>query len=219
MVKPDSPEVKILTGARAEFCEFGLRGARMQSIADRCGVNKALLHYYFRSKEKLYEAVLQDIVQTMRGAVQVQLDEDEDEGDIRTLLRRIISTYIRILQQNPDIVRFILRETAEGGTHLPGLVALVVPKVRDIPERIGKRLAAETEAGRIRKIKPVHFMLNLIGMCIFTFVARPIMAEINNLMHLGITFDDSFFNERIDMILEMVMNGIATDVYRKEGGA
>ena len=219
MVKENSPESKILAAARSEFIEFGLRGARMQSIADRCGVNKALLHYYFRSKEKLYEAALQDIVQTIRSAVQVQLDEDEADGDIRTLLRRIISTYIRILQQNPDIVRFFLREVAEGGTHLPGLITMVAPVVRDIPERIMKRFAVEIQAGSVRKQSPLHMILNLLGMCIFTFVAHPVVAEVSRQMNLGITFDDTFFDERIDMILEMVMNGIVTDKYRRRSGA
>ena len=183
----------------------------MQSIADRCGVNKALLHYYYRSKKRLYEAVLQDIVQTMRGAIEPQLGDDAVDGDIRTLLRGIITTYIRTLQRNPDIVRFMFREIAEGGTHLPELIAQVAPMVRGIPERISRRLAAEVEAGTIRKVPGIQLMLNIIGMCIFTFVAQPMVSEISRQLSLNIDFDEYFFEERIENILDMVMQGIATD--------
>ena len=132
MADSDSPEQKILAAARSEFIEFGLRGARTQAIADRCGVNKALLHYYFRSKDRLYEAVLQDIARTMRSAMELQLEEVGDDEEIRSLLRRVIATYIGTLQRNPDIARFMFREIAEGGGHLPGLIAQIAPSVRGI---------------------------------------------------------------------------------------
>ena len=205
-----SPESRILAAARSEFVAFGLRGARMQSIADRCGVNKALLHYYFRSKERLYEAVLKDIVQTMRTALESQLDEDAANGDIRTLLRRIITVYVRTLQRNPDIVRFMFREIAEGGNYLPELVTQVAPLVQDIPGRIMRRFGEEADAGTIRRMSWHHLMLNIIGMCIFTFVAQPVVTEISRQLRIDIDFDETFFDERIDTILDMVLHGIMT---------
>ncbi len=217
MVESESPEQKILAAARSEFIEFGFHGARTQAIADRCGVNKALLHYYFRSKERLYEAVLQDIAQTMRAAMEVQLEEGDPGEDIRSLLRRIIATYIGTLQHNPDIARFMFREIAEGGGHLPGLIAQVAPSVSGIPEHIGRRLAAEVGAGKIREVAGIHLLLNIVGMCVFTFVARPIVAEVSRQFDMRITFDDSFYRDRIESIVDLVMQGITTDPNRKKG--
>ena len=210
MVKNESSESRILAAARSEFCEFGLRGARMQAIADRCGVNKALVHYYFRSKERLYEAVLKDIVHTMRTAIDRHLDDDDAGADIRVLLRNIISVYIGTLRQYPDIARFMFREVAEGGTHLPSLISQVAPVVRELPLKISLRFAAEMDAGTIRRMPGVHLLLNILGMCVFTFAAQPIISAISRNLDLKIGFDDVFYEERIDTILEMVLRGIMT---------
>jgi TetR/AcrR family transcriptional regulator len=217
MVKNETSESRILAGARQEFIEHGLRGARMQAIADRCGVNKALLHYYFRSKEGLYQAVLQEIVQTMRAAIDEQLITPSTGDDIQALLHRFISVYIRTLHSNPDFPRFMFREIADGGTNMSKLIESVAPLVKNIPIEINRRLLAGMESGKIKRVPPLHLMLNVLGMCIFTFIARPIIAEINKQVNLGITFDASFFDMRIRTILDMVMNGISTDRQNGKG--
>ena len=217
MDKTETSEYRILAGAREEFIENGLRGARMQSIADRCGVNKALLHYYFRSKERLYQAVMKDIMQTMRAAIEEQLGSINGGDDIRTLLHRLITVYIHTLQHNPDFPRFMLREMADGGANLSKLIESVDPLIKNIPVEINRRLAAGMASGRIRQVPPLHLMLNVLGMCIFTFIARPIILEINRQMHLGVELDESFFDTRIEMILDMVMHGIAAEPQRVKG--
>jgi AcrR family transcriptional regulator len=200
---PDSSELRILAAAREEFIGRGLRGARMQSIADRAGVNKALVHYYFRSKEKLYDAVLQDTMRTIVGALQRELPPDTEETDLRTLLRRIVTAYITTFQSNPNFPRFIIRELADGGTRLPGLIDAGIMTAGVFPRRIHALLIAGMEQGTIRKIKPVHFLLNLLGMSIFTFIARPILTLVNKRAPLGIAFDDAFFTDRIDSIVDL----------------
>lgn len=217
MVKNRTTESRILSGARQEFIENGLRGARMQSIADRCSVNKALLHYYFRSKERLYQAVLQDIVQTMRAAINEQMLTVTPGNDIRTMLRRFVSVYIRILLNNPDFPRFMLREMADGGVNLPELIESAAPLVKSIPEEINRRLSAGMSSGKIRRIPNLHLMLNVVGMCIVTFIAQPLLAEIDKQMRLGIEFDASFFDMRIETILDMVMHGIAVEPLNRKG--
>jgi TetR/AcrR family transcriptional regulator len=217
MVKPNnktiqsnhlSPEARILSAARAEFIERGLRGARMQSIADRGKVNKALLHYYFRSKEKLYQAVLQDIMRTLLGAVRAELPNQTGEDDIKSLVRLIVTTYIKTLQKNQDFPRFMLREIVDGGDHLPIMVNELITSFGEIPLRIHRMLSGQMKRQKIRKIDPVQFALNILGMCIFTFVARPIVGAVSERVNLGIEFDDAFFNRRIEAILDMAFHGI-----------
>jgi AcrR family transcriptional regulator len=206
--QPLPSEARILAAARSEFIERGLRGARMQAIADRGGVNKALLHYYFRSKEKLYHAVLQDIMHTLLGAVRAELPVENGEDDIRSLLRLIVTAYIKTLQKNQDFPRFMLREIVDGGEHLPVMVNEVIESFGDIPLRMYRMLIAQMKLGKIRKIDPTHIALNILGMCIFTFIARPIVGAISKRVNLGVTFDDNFFNCRIEAILDMALNGI-----------
>jgi TetR/AcrR family transcriptional regulator len=217
MVKPKSktnrlinasPESRILAAARSEFIERGLRGARMQSIADRASVNKALLHYYFRSKEKLYDSVLQDIMRTLLGAVRAQLPRETGQDDFRSLLRLMVTSYISTLRKNQDFPRFMLREIVDGGAHLPVMVNELITSFGDIPLRIHRQLTAQMTQGKIRRVDPIHFALNILGMCIFTFIAQPIVNIVTARVNLGIAFDDRFYSDRIEAILDMAFHGV-----------
>jgi AcrR family transcriptional regulator len=203
----ETTEKRIIAGARTEFIENGFRGARMQAIADRCGVNKALLHYYYRSKERLYEAVFHDIAETMRVALEETLVMLDTNNDLRSFLRSIITAYIETLRKNSDFPRFFLREMADGGKMFPVFVQSVAPSFRNVPIKIHAFLTKEKLAGRIRDIPPLHVILNLLGMCIFTFIAQPVVVEISRQFNLGLEYDAGFFETRIEAILETAMHG------------
>jgi TetR/AcrR family transcriptional regulator len=206
--KKGPAERRILRAAREEFIERGATGARMQTIADRAGVNKALLHYYFRSKERLYEAALENILTTLGNALRRQLPKGKKVDDVRGLLRQIITAYINTLRANPDFPRFILRELADGGAHLPRIVNLFITSFGDIPLRIYGLLQKEALRGRLRTMVPVHIALNIVGMCIFTFIAQPILATVAERTALHLKFDDRFFDDRINAIVSMSCDGI-----------
>jgi len=217
MVKPSnktirsknaSAEERILRAAREVFIECGLAGTRMQTIADRAGANKALLHYYFRSKERLYEAVLENILTTIGSALRSQLPQGKEINDLRGLLRQIITVYINTFRSNPDFPRFMIREFADGGTHLPGIVNLFISGFGDIPRRIYGLLQKEALRGRMRTVVPLHIVLNIVGMCVFTFIAQPVLAIVDKKTSLHLTFDDAFFTDRINAIVTMACDGI-----------
>jgi TetR/AcrR family transcriptional regulator len=209
VTESETTEKRIIAGARMEFIENGFRGARMQAIADRCGVNKALLHYYYRTKERLYEAVFHDIAQTMRCALEETLVMLDTNNDLRSFLRSIITAYIQTLRKNSDFPRFFLREMADGGKMFPAFIQSVAPSFSNVPIRIHAFLKKEKLAGRIRNIPPLHVLLNVLGMCIFTFIAQPVVVEINRQFNIGLAYDNDFFETRIEAILEMTMHGIA----------
>ncbi|MGA2506154.1 MAG: TetR/AcrR family transcriptional regulator [Chitinispirillaceae bacterium] len=206
--KNGSAEERILRAAREEFIERGLRGGRMQSIANRANANKALLHYYFRTKERLYEAVLENILATIGSALRSQLPLDKEASGLRGLLRQIITVYINTFRANPDFPRFIMRELADGGAHLPTIVNLFITGFGDIPQRIYTLLQKEYLQGKLRKVVPIHIALNIVGMCIFTFIARPILAIVDERTSLHLAFDDRFFADRINAIVTMACDGI-----------
>ena len=217
MVKPSnktirsrnaSAEERILRAAREVFIKRGLAGARMQMIADRAGANKALLHYYFRSKERLYEAVFENILATIGSALRSQLPHDREVNDLRGLLRQIITVYINTFRANPDFPRFMVREFADGGAHLPGIVNLFIAGFGDIPRRIYGLMQKEALQGRLRPVVPIHIALNIVGMCVFTFIARPVLAVVDKNTSLNLKFDDDFFNDRINAIVTMACDGI-----------
>lgn len=207
-IKKDSTEQRILRAAREEFISQGLKGARMQAIADRANVNKALLHYYFRTKEKLYDAVLQNILATVWTVLRDQFSKNGSADDIRSLLRQIVTVYIETLEANPDFPRIMLCEIAEGGKRLPFLIESFVGSFGDIPLKINQLLLLEMRRGTIRKVEPIHLAINVLGMCVFTFLARPILSMAGRSGAPRIRLDGKFYRDRIESIVSLVCCGI-----------
>ena len=100
-------EEKIIEAATKIFLEKGKDGARMQEIADRAGINKALLHYYFRSKEKLYAEVFSNELRKFFRSILGTIKESEDFKDF---IQTFINLYIDTISKNPKLFRFILWE-------------------------------------------------------------------------------------------------------------
>jgi len=165
----DSTEQKIFDAAHEVFTQKGMDGAKMQEIADRAGINKALLHYYYRSKEKLYETVARAIIGKALPAIRQVIESDQPLED---KLRRFIETYIDIISKNTFIPLFIISEINK---HPDRFIDSVLPKDLPKPEQFFQQVQAEINAGRIRPIRPQHLIVNIISMCVFPFVGKPMI--------------------------------------------
>jgi TetR/AcrR family transcriptional regulator len=186
-------ERRILEAAHAVFIRTGTAGARMQEIAREAGVNSALLHYYFRSKERLAEAVfrraagelLPEVIGILSGG-----------ATLAEKVERVIAVEIDHLARSPYLPVYILSELAHHPERLRQLLSSLTGQQ---PEAIGQRLItvlgrqirAGVRAGAIRAIAPEQFIVNLLSLCIFPFAARPMLTVI-----LG--FDDPAFRKFID---------------------
>src|SRR5690606_9132400 len=152
-------EMRILVAARKEFIAKGLDGARMQAVAASAGVNKALLHYYFRSKEKLYGKVLEEILGAVWGKLAGEFRDRSPEAGLEPMLRTVVSTYVRTLAANPEFPLFIFRELAGGGDRLREGLPELIRRFQEVPATMARVLREETEAGNILPIAPVHFFM------------------------------------------------------------
>ena len=107
MAKEQNTEDKIVNAAKRVFIQKGMDGARMQEIATEAGINKALLHYYFRTKAKLFDQVFsivfKDIFEVLEMAVMKELSFEE-------FLEQFISEYIALLKRKPYIPQFVIHE-------------------------------------------------------------------------------------------------------------
>jgi AcrR family transcriptional regulator len=205
---PDT-EQRILAAARAEFVAFGSAGARMQAIARRAGVNKALLHYYFRSKDRLYEAVLNDIMSRVWSALSAGIGAQQEIADVRGMIRAIVSAYTGVLRADPDFPPIMVREFADGGPHVPAILDNMIKSFGNMPERIFTTLARGMKAGAIRPIDPPHVFMNIMGMSAATFLIRPIVAAIaRKVTRREIIFNDDFYAARIEAIVTMACDGL-----------
>ena len=165
----DSTEQKIFEAAREIFIQKGMDGAKMQEIADLAGINKALLHYYYRSKEKLYEMVARAVLGKAMPALRQVIESDLP---LEEKIRGFISTYIDVISHNTFIPLFIISEINK---HPDRFIDTVLPKDLPKPDVFFHQVEAEIAAGHIRYIKPQHLIVNIISLCVFPFVGKPMM--------------------------------------------
>lgn len=195
----DSTEQKIFDAAHEVFTQKGMDGAKMQEIADRAGINKALLHYYYRSKEKLYETVARAIIGKALPAVRQVI---EGEQPLEEKIRRFIETYIDIISRDTFIPLFIISEINK---HPDRFIDIVMPKDLPKPEVFFRQVEAEIAAGRIRPIKPQHLIVHIISMCVFPFVGKPMMRLILGMSPSEMRF---FLEERKEEVTGFVLAGM-----------
>lgn len=201
-------ENKILFSARDEFIEKGLGGGRMKSIAKRAGVNSALLHYYFRSKEKLYEATVHDILKTLWGTLNRNLHVEESIP-LRQLIHTLVETYINTLKSNPDFARLFVREVADGGKHFPAIIQGLISSTGNLPARLIEGFRTGVQNPAFKSVDPVHVMINIFGMCAASFIVQPLIsAMFENSGSQKAVFDDTYFEKRIQTITAMACDGL-----------
>lgn len=197
--KKDNTEEKILAAATNVFVVKGMDGARMQEIADEAGINKALLHYYFRSKERLFEAIFGKVIQFAFPKITQIAKSDMD---FVTKLDLVIDAYIELLRTHPFIPGFVLKELNRDPS---GLFKLVV-KFGLNPQVIIDQIEAAMDKGEIIRMDPRHLGMNIISMCVFPFAAKPVLQFI--LFRENPETLDQFYAERAEVIKQFVKNAI-----------
>lgn len=162
-------EQKILDAAEQVFLKKGLAGARMLEIADAAGINKALLHYYFRSKDKLFMEIIKPHVVDFFPKIFYVWMEDLDFDN---KVKKFVSEYISFLISNPDLPWFFINIIHQN----PEMMLSII-KIADIPnmDNLQKQLNAEAGKGVIKKVNAHHFLLTLISLCIFPLIASPLL--------------------------------------------
>jgi TetR/AcrR family transcriptional regulator len=201
-------EKRILAAARQEFCERGLDGARMQAIADRAGVNKALLHYYFRSKENLFQVIIHDIASVIWRQIHKDLEDRPGTPDLRTAIKSLVSSYIMTFARQPEIPLVLIRLLINRDKNFLPVVQSIIRAIGDEPQRIFSLFEKETKAGTIKKVDPVQLIMSIMSMIIITFLSRPIVEVLQQKTGLSITYDDKFYKSRVEFITDLVFEGI-----------
>jgi len=191
-------EQLILEAAKKVFISKGLDGTRMQEIADEAGINKSLLHYYFRSKDKLFDVIFREIVMSFAPGIVEILNSPISLFD---KIELFVGTYIDMLLQNPYIPGFLVNEVAKNPARL--VTALKTHGVN--PNIMREQLRKEIEAGVIRPLKVEDLMANLISLCVFPFMAKNIFSNM-----LDMSDDDYmvFLKARKKEIPTFIINSI-----------
>lgn len=200
-------EQRILDAAHAVFVRRGTEGARMQEIAEEAGVNKALLHYYFRSKDKLAEAVFlragQRLFPSVIGTLMSDLPLEEK-------VQRVIEIELDNLSASPFLPGYVLCEInhhPERVTQLVGAFAghSVEGFGRTIAAGLQAQIDAEVAKGTLRPIPADQFLANLLSLCLFPFAAQPMFRAV---MGWGPDGFDRFIAERKRTLADFFLNAL-----------
>jgi len=169
-IKEDiSTEQRILDAAKQVFMENGLDGARMQDIADKAGINKALLHYYFRSKDKLFDMIfIEEARKFMPKVVEIM----SSELPLFEKIEKFVGEYIDTLSKNPLLPIFILNEINRNPKDaMKKIWGNQRPPIDKVEEHVAKLVKKE----EIKPIKGYELMINMVSLCIFPFMVRPMV--------------------------------------------
>ncbi|MDH7514571.1 MAG: TetR family transcriptional regulator [Bacteroidota bacterium] len=196
-------EKRIFRAAISVFGERGKHGARVRDIAQRAGTNKALVHYYFRSKERLYSEVFRYLITTMFRFIAQAVKESDDFADI---IRTFIDRYFSLLEKNRDILRFMFREILAGATAFgKELEQIYTTDQRTPPHIFFESYERAVRRGEIRDIGAVQTLLTMIGACVLSFMAPPIVFA---LYPMERKTRKQFMNERKEHIFNILYFGL-----------
>jgi len=193
-------EEKIFEAATEVFVEKGMDGARMQDIANHAGINKALLHYYYRTKEKLFSAVFEMIARKIFIKFAPVFDENLSLED---KIRFFFKEHISFLQENPRLPGFLLNEVNRHPDRIRKILANI--DFDTLWLKLYEQHEAEFKKYNITQASLPQLMISMAGISVFPFAAKGILEGI--LEKANVSFND-FIEERKEFAAEFVIKAI-----------
>ncbi|WP_138430536.1 TetR/AcrR family transcriptional regulator [Fodinibius saliphilus] len=192
-------EELIFDAACRVFQREGYDGARMQEIADEADINKSMLHYYYRSKDKLFQKVYQREMSRFFPVIFGVLGSDMP---IDEKVEQIIDTYYAFLEGNPNIVQFLFHEMNKNPERLKEFVD---KQGAHPPRKLLQQLKKEAEEGKMDNVKPRQFLTSIVGLILFPFYAQAMIKGVFDMDEEGFV---EYLKERKGFLLNFILNGI-----------
>ncbi len=199
----DNTEEKIRQVAKRLFTERGFAGTKIRDVAEEAGVNIALLNYYFRSKERLYESILTENFEEYAKALNDTLNTQDITLEER--ICRYVSQLIDHLKLTPDLPFFIISEFRNNSDFCKKIASNKWEKFDE--SALAKQLTEEAKEGKIRKIELRHVEHLITSPVIMSFMAIPFLEHIDNVKGKDFL---TFIDEQKDIIPEMIMAYLKT---------
>ncbi len=197
----ENTEEKILEAAKKVFMRKGSAGARMQDIADEAGINKALLHYYFRSKEKLFEVIFREAAGTLMAGISKIFDAGDT--DFFNQVRSFCRMYIKLGKDHPYLPIFVLHEmhTGDGKVFRNIMASYKGKPFASVVTAIQKAVAAK----KINPVDPMQLILNMLSLCMFPVIAKPMFLQVS-----GVSEDryNDLLESRSEEVSAFIINAI-----------
>lgn len=192
-------EEKIFNAARIVFQKKGFSGARMQEIADEAGINKAMLHYCFKNKQLLFEAVFMNAFGQLAPQINEIFNSNESVFD---KIKKFTFSYITFVIKNPFLPPFVVQEMNNNPEFV---LKFFTNENRPKPDLFLSQIEIEIQKGIIKPINPKQLLLDILSMTIFPFAAQ---TMVKGLVHISDSEFNLMMEERKSLIAEQIINSI-----------
>lgn len=194
---------RILQAAQKEFANRGFSGARMEAIARGADINKAMLFYYFSSKDNLYRTVLFGVFSEFFGEIgrfiSQQLTPD-------LLLEKFPEIYLRFIARHPDLVRIMVFDLIHNPENVTAAMAEIIhEKMLYKPRPLLDMIKRWYDQGLISEADPLHFMMNIVALSIFSFIGKPMVEAISG---IKVENDEDYYRKRIASVVNVLQRGM-----------
>ncbi len=193
----------ILAAARREFAARGYAGARMEAIARRAGINKAMLFYYFSSKEKLYQTILHEVMGEFFTQISGLITPELTPA---LFMERFPELYIRLCADHPDFVRIVAFDLIHNPDNICAVMAGIISQMTSFqPHPLFELIRRWHGKGLISESDPLHFMMNIVSLSIFSFIGKPMVEAISG---IRVASDEDFYRKRVMSVVNVLKRGM-----------
>jgi TetR/AcrR family transcriptional regulator len=190
---------KILEAAREEFAENGLYGARVDQIARRAGINKAMIYYHFHSKDALYQAIIEDHLAQIANFLEMNIPGDHD---IASFLYNMAGFFDLMFRQRRSFAPIFLRELASGGARVRDAFTRIM-SAKGLNKTLLGIIDEGKEKGLFRDIDSTQAMVSFIGMNLYYLLASPVINSV-----LEIKDEKNFREKRQKEVVDLFLYGL-----------
>jgi AcrR family transcriptional regulator len=204
--KEKSKEEAILEAAEQEFLDKGFEGAKTTTISSIAGATHAMLHYYFRTKENLFNKVFDEKIKLM-SQVLFNLVDDPDIP-LHEKIKVAIETHFDFLRDNPNLPRFIINELISKPQRLNKSEKVIKGQMKTVYDKVKQAIDREVEKGTITPIEPFTLLIDIISLNLFTFIFMPVL-KIFAIEKFG--DENNFLESRRRENVEIIMRRLRKD--------
>ncbi len=198
---PETTKEAIIKAAKDIFVSKGYAATRMQEIADAANINKAMLHYYYKSKETLFQEIT---TQTLELVFPRFAQALEHEGTVMEKIENVVNIYIETIRHHPYVPLFIITELSQKRADF---LVEIQKRMEGFPKLhlFLAQMEEEMKAGTIRKMPPMHLFLNVMSLCVFPFIAQPVYCTV-----VGISEQryDAMMQERAGIVNDFIRSAL-----------
>lgn len=199
--EPQSTEERILEAAVQEFMTKGYAGARTTAIAEAAGVTHAMLHYYFRTKDKLLDRIIESKIGTLRDIMLASLGDPTIP--LFDKIKSTIENHQDFIAANPELPRFMINEVLSRPDRMPKVIEQLKHHTPLVVQSLQRQIDEYADRGLCRRVDAGMLMLDIVSLNIFPFSAKPMVnALLGGMMENPQAFVEARKKENVETIMK-----------------